>query len=286
MAISLSDLQTANSSGGKKIGSTIDERLKAQGIPDEDRARIAEDLKNLDSQVSEEDIQKQTTNANTTIQDKGSEMSKTACGKATITAYQVTQAQQVAKSKASSVSLTNGHSHQDLKSPIVFNDPPTNHTKYTTVKPMKPVSSSFGDNYSKSTGHISPGNNWTRQDNQEKTIEKAHGNSGSFFKIDNEGNVTVHISGNLRVLIDGDTTISILKSLDIGTDKSISLDSKEKMSIRVTDLLDIVSKGFDLNSSDIVSSKSRGDTTVTSSASASYKSSGATTIRGSRIDLN
>lgn len=286
MAISLSDLQTANSSGGKKIGSSIDEKLKAHGIPEEDRAKIADDLKNLDSQASSEDLQKQTTNANATIQSKGTAMSTTACGKATTTAYKVTQAQQVAKSKASSISLSNGHSHQDLKSPIVFNDPPTNHTKYTTPKPMKPVSSSFGDNYSKSTGHISPGNNWTRQDNQEKTIEKAHGNSGSFFKIDNEGNVTIHIAGNLRVLIDGDTTISILKNLDIGTDKSISLDSKEKMSIRVTELFDIISKGFDLDSGDKVSTKSKADTTITSSASATYKSSGATTVKGSRIDLN
>lgn len=58
-------------------------------------------------------------------------------------------------------------------------------------------------NYPESYGFIDSTGNWSRVDKKAQSMEFVH-SSGSSFSIDKDGNVTIHITGNLTLVIDKD----------------------------------------------------------------------------------
>lgn len=59
------------------------------------------------------------------------------------------------------------------------------------------------EDYPESYGWIDKIGNWFKTNKTKKTIEFVH-SSGSKFKIDQEGNAMIHITGNLKMFVEGD----------------------------------------------------------------------------------
>jgi len=68
------------------------------------------------------------------------------------------------------------------------------------------LSGDMTQDYPESYGWIDKIGNWFKANKHpdKKTVEFVH-NSGSKFKIDKDGNVFAHITGNLKLIVDGDT---------------------------------------------------------------------------------
>lgn len=76
--------------------------------------------------------------------------------------------------------------------------------KLPTMTKQKPCSGSSDTNYPHSLGFVDKVLKWWwRADKKEKSFEAVHP-SGSMGKIDKDGNVTLHITGNLKFIVDGD----------------------------------------------------------------------------------
>ena len=93
---------------------------------------------------------------------------------------------------------------------------------YTTSDPIQPSdlsvatsvnqSSYIGNNkedYPNSYGFVDSVKNWFRINKVKKSAEFVH-SSGSKFKIDSNGNATLHITGNFKIVVDKDITQSCI----------------------------------------------------------------------------
>lgn len=265
---------------GECIGAKVREKLLEAGLTPEEIDKISEDLANINNEITDEDVEKSTEEANKKIEEAGEKLEEKAEEKAKMTAWQQQNQENIDKARNTNP--------QDSTDPVQFTEPPVVFTKYTTPKDDdKGVKSSFEDNYNASSGSIDSGNNWVKKDLQEKSIEMVHGFSGSFFKIDREGNVSIHIAGNLRLAIDKDATISIANNLDVGTGEgSIAISAAKLLSILSLEAMDVTSKGMMVESKDAMQIKSAKQLDITTEDIANIKSSKDMNMNGKVINLN
>jgi hypothetical protein len=80
------------------------------------------------------------------------------------------------------------------------------------VTPAKDFSPSQETNYPNSYGSVDETGNWYRVDKSAGSVEFVH-SSGSFFKIDGGGNVSIKITGSLKIDVVSDTLATLAGSI-------------------------------------------------------------------------
>lgn len=93
--------------------------------------------------------------------------------------------------------LFNQGGHSGYEDPIFSEDNTGHHHTY---------SSNFEEDYPNTYGWIDRTLNWIRVNMIQKFTEMVH-SSSSKFKIDKNGNVTLHVTGDFKLVVDGNTTL-------------------------------------------------------------------------------
>ena len=102
---------------------------------------------------------------------------------------------------------------------ITFKEPIVS-GKVTNPKNLDDAHYTLKEDYPDSYGFIDKAKNWFKINTRKNKAEFVH-SSGTLIKIDKEGNVTIHIKGNLKQIIDGDYTLQIKGNMDFIVNKEM-----------------------------------------------------------------
>lgn len=105
------------------------------------------------------------------------------------------------------------HIVQEARTSVKYTEQLMSETKFTKPVDLPDTDYTTQINYPDRYGHIDTVKNWFVVDKIEKYIE-AVSSSGSLFHIDREGNVSIHITGNLKFIVDGDVSFEGRANMD------------------------------------------------------------------------
>lgn len=98
---------------------------------------------------------------------------------------------------------------------ITPTDPSIPNLKITEPKMQTDYTSDFRENYPNSAGFLDSLKNWFRLDKLKRTFEVVgYAFNSCKFKIDKDGNITLHITGKLKVVVDSSTSFHCKQAVE------------------------------------------------------------------------
>ena len=131
----------------------------------------------------------------------------------TIVSSQLVKKEENVKNISKQKVINKTHDVQEANTPIKWDEPIMSETKYTSPTDLNKREYTVDEDYPNSYGSIDSVLNWYKVNKITKEVEFVH-SSGSSFKIDKEGNSTLHLTGNMKLIIEKDFSIDVIGNVD------------------------------------------------------------------------
>ena len=115
---------------------------------------------------------------------------------------------------------------QDAETSQKYVEPEAQDTKFSETVALPDADSSLAENYPSTFGMVTETSDFIKINKETGMIQIVH-HSGTQVKIDNSGNVTLHVIGSLKQVVEGDMLLQVAGGLDITSGKGIYMHAPE-----------------------------------------------------------